>query len=79
MKIKSKKFGHLLNMTNKQYADFIYSKVYDQDGKFKSLNTSEDYIVINESKVSDTKFYLTCVGLTILSIASILLHIQWNY
>ena len=79
MKIKSKKFGHSLNMSNKQYADFIYAKAYNQDGKFKSLNTSEDYIVVNESKVSNTKFYLTCIGLTVLSIASILLHIQWNY
>ena len=42
-------------MSNKQYTDFIYAKAYNQDGKFKSLNTSEDYSVVNESKVSNTK------------------------
>ena len=79
MKIKSKKFGHTFNMNDRQYSNFIYSKVYDQGGKLKFLNSSKDYSIINESKISDTKFYLACVGMAVLTVASVLLHIQWNY
>ena len=74
MKIKNTKFGHSFELNNQQTADFLHAK--NARKQFINLN---DYEVIQESKVSDTKFYLTCIGLTVLTVASALLHIQWNY
>jgi len=74
MKIRNTQYGHSFEMNSKQVADFSHSK--NARGQFINLN---DYEVIEESKISDTKFYLTCIGLTVLTVASVLLHINLNY
>ena len=74
MIIKNTKFGHSFEMNNKQAADFLHSK-----NARKQFINLDDYKVVQESKVSDTKFYLTCIGLTVLTVVSILLHINLNY
>ena len=39
----------------------------------------EDYYINQQDDVSQVKFFLGCVGMTLLAIGSILLHLQWNY
>ena len=74
MKIRNTQYGHSFEMNSKQASEFLHSK--NARGRFINLN---DYEVIKESKISDTKFYLTCIGLIVLTVASVLLHINLNY
>ncbi len=75
MKITNKHTGYSFNLSEKQTANFFYAK----NAKGEYINSSEDYTMENESDISDTKYYLTCIALFILTIASGLLHIHWNY
>jgi len=61
-------------MNSKQVSEFLHSK-----NARKQFINLDDYEVIEESKISDKKFYLTCIGLTVLTVASVLLHLNLNY
>ena len=75
MKITNKHTGYSFNLSEKQTANFFYTK----NAKGEYINSSEDYTIENESDISDTRHYITCIGLFLLMVASGLLHIQWNY
>ena len=68
MKIKNIKYGHSFELNNKEAADFFFKNDYT---KYKIEDTSKE--------ISNTQFYLTCIGLAVLSLGSVLLHIHWNY
>jgi len=74
MKIRNKHYGHSFEMNSKQVSEFLHSK-----NARKQFINLDDYEVIEESKISDKKFYLTCIGLTVLTVASVLLHLNLNY
>ena len=72
MKVTHKQYGHSYELNPKQAADFFFKNDhnnYDYPDSFKE----------DESKISDTRHYLTCIALFILMVASGLLHIHWNY
>ena len=67
MKITHIKNGHSIELNETEAADFFFR------------NDHKDYEIEETSKISDTKYYLTCIALFILMVASGLLHIHWNY
>ncbi len=68
MKIKNIKHGHSFELNAKEAADFFFKNDYT---KYQIVDTSKE--------ISNTKFYLTCIGLFALSLGSVLLHIHLNY
>ena len=73
MKVTHKKYGHSYELNPKQAADFFFKNDhnnYDYPDSFK-----ED----TSNQISNTQFYLACIGLAVLSISSVLLHIHLNY
>ena len=75
MKLTNKKTGHSFNLSGKGAADFFYAK----NAKGEFINKSEDYSINNKNEISQLKFFLACVGLMALSLASFLLYLQLNY
>jgi hypothetical protein len=75
MKFTSKKTGKSFIISGKAAADFLYAK--NSKGEF--INDLNNYYVDQQDDVSQVKFFLGCVGMTMLAIGSILLHLQWNY
>ena len=68
MKITNVKNGHSFELNNKEAADFFFKNDYTN-------YTIED----TSNQISNTQFYLACIGLAVLSISSVLLHINLNY
>ena len=67
MKITHIKNRHSFELNEKEAADFFFKNDY------------KNYEIEETSKISDTQHYLTCIGLAVLSLGSVLLHIHWNY
>ena len=75
MKFTSKKTGKSFIITGKAAADFLYAK--NARGQF--INDLDSYYINKKDDISQVKFFLGCVGMTLLAIGSILLHLQWNF
>ena len=78
MKITSKKTGHSFNLSGKGAADFFYAK----NAKGKFINNVDNYYIDKKDKndeISQAKFFIAVIGLTLLFIGSMLLHIHLNY
>jgi hypothetical protein len=75
MKFTSKKTGKSFIISGKSAADFVFAK----NARGEYINLLEDYYIDQQDNVSQVKFFLGCVGMTLLAIGSILLHLQWNY
>mgnify|MGYP003120899665 CR=1 FL=1 len=43
------------------------------------INDLGSYYINKKDDISQVKFFLGCVGMTMLAIGSILLHLQWNF
>ena len=77
MKVTHKQYGHSYELNPKQAADFFFKNDhnnYDYPDSFSPTTNKEDV-----SQISDTKYYLACIALFILTVASAFLHIHWNY
>ena len=75
MKFTSKKTGKSFIITGKAAADFLYAK----NAKGEFINDLNNYYINKKDDISQVKFFLGCVGMTMLAIGSILLHLQWNF
>jgi len=75
MKFTSKKTGKSFIISGKAAADFLYAK----NAKGEFINDLNNYYINKKDDISQVKFFLGCVGMTMLAIGSILLHLQWNY
>ena len=75
MKFTSKKTGKSFIISGKAAADFVFAK----NARGEYINLLEDYYIDQQDDVSQVKFFLGCVGMTLLAIGSILLHLQWNF
>ena len=75
MKFTSKKTGKSFIISGKAAADFIFAK----NARGEYINILEDYYIDQQDGISKVKFFLGCVGMTLLAIGSILLHLQWNF
>ena len=75
MKITSKKTGKSFIISGKAAADFLYAK----NAKGEFINDLNNYFIDKKDDISQVKFYLGCVAMSILFIGSVLLHIQLNY
>jgi hypothetical protein len=68
MKITNIKSGHSFELNEKEAADFFFRNDY------------RDYEIEDTSKkISDTQYYLACIGLFLLTVGSALLHLHLNY
>ena len=75
MKFTSKKTGKSFIISGKAAADFLYAK----NAKGEFINDLNNYDINDKYDVSQVKFFLGCVGMSLLFIGSVLLHIQLNY
>jgi hypothetical protein len=75
MKFTSKKTGKSFIISGKAAADFVFAK----NARGEYINLLEDYYIDQQDDVSQVKFFLGCVGMTMLAVGSILLHLQWNF
>ena len=75
MKFTSKKTGKSFIISGKAAADFVFAK----NARGEYINLLEDYYIDEQDDVSQVKFFLGCVGMTMLAVGSILLHLQWNF
>ena len=75
MKFTSKKTGKSFIISGKAAADFVFAK----NARGEYINLLEDYYIDQQDDVSQVKFFLGCVGMTLLAVRSILLHLQWNF
>jgi|TARA_B100001113_G_C20991544_1_gene570751 hypothetical protein len=75
MKFTSKKTGKSFIISGKAAADFLYAK----NAKGEFINDLNNYYINKKDDISQVKFFLGCVGMTMLAIGSILLHLQWNF
>ena len=75
MKFTSKKTGKSFVLTSKSAADFMFAK----NARGEYINRLDDYYVEKQDGISKIKFFLGCVGMTMLAVGSILLHLQWNF
>ena len=75
MKFTSKKTGKSFIISGKAAADFLYAK--NARGQF--INDLDSYYIDKKDDINQVKFFLGCVGMTMLAIGSILLHLQWNF
>ena len=76
LRLTNKQTGHSFNLSAKEAADFFCKK----NARKEFINPFEKYIVEDVSKeVSTFKFWLCCIALIVLFVASILLLIQVNY
>ena len=75
MKFTSKKTGKSFIISGKAAADFVFAK----NARGEYINLLEDYYIDRQDDISQVKFFLGCVGMTLLAIGSILLHLQWNF
>ena len=75
MKFTSKKTGKSFIISGKAAADFLYAK----NAKGEFINLLDDYYIDQQDNVSQVKFFLGCVAMSLLFIGSVLLHIQLNY
>jgi hypothetical protein len=75
MKFTSKKTGKSFIISGKAAADFVFAK----NARGEYINLLEDYYIDQQDDVSQVKFFLGCVGMTLLAVGSILLHLQWNF
>jgi hypothetical protein len=75
MKFTSKKTGKSFIISGKAAADFLYAK----NAKGEFINDLNNYYINKKDDISQVKFFLGCVGMTMLAVGSILLHLQWNF
>ena len=75
MKFTSKKTGKSFIISGKAAADFVFAK----NARGEYINLLEDYYIDQQDNVSQVKFFLGCVAMSLLFIGSVLLHIQLNY
>ena len=76
MRLTNKKTGHSFNLSGKGAADFFYAK----NAKGQYINLEKDYSFDDDTNdISQTKFFLCCLGLFALVVASVLLHFHLNY
>jgi len=75
MKFTSKKTGKSFIISGKAAADFVFAK----NARGEYINLLEEYYIDQQDNVSQVKFFLGCVGMSLLFIGSVLLHIQLNY
>ena len=68
MKITNINNGHSFELNNKEAADFFFKNDYTN---YQIEDTSK--------KISDTQYYLACIGLFLLTVGSALLHLHLNY
>jgi hypothetical protein len=77
LRLTNKQTGHSFNLSAKEAADFFCKK----NARKEFINPFEKYLIkdTNNEVGKAFKFWLCCIALMVLFVASILLHIQLNY